>query len=56
MAPEDECLREMFVMVRWQERSLAVSLAQLEAVEIDEDTGEAIGDWHYWVARGYQLG
>jgi hypothetical protein len=56
MAAEDDCLREMFVTVRWQGRSLAVPLAQLEAIDADGDTDEAIGDWHYWVARGYELG
>lgn len=28
-------------------------LAQLEAMAADEETLEAIGDWHYWVERGY---
>ena len=23
---------------------------------VDVDTAEAIGDWHYWVARGHELG
>ncbi len=30
MAPEEECEHEMFVLVRWQDRPLAVPLAQLE--------------------------
>jgi hypothetical protein len=29
------------------------SALQLIAIDPDEDTAEAIGDWHYWVARGY---
>jgi hypothetical protein len=28
-------------------------LSQLAAVDVDESTAEAIGDWHYWVAQGY---
>ncbi len=56
MAPEDECEHEMFVEVEWKRRKLAVPLAQLEAVNVDdEDTLEAIADWHYWVARGYEF-
>lgn len=55
MAPEDECMKEMFVMVHWMQRKLAVPLSQLEAIEVDEETQEAIEDWHYWVGRGYQL-
>ena len=56
MAPEDDCMHEMFVEIRWKKRELAVPLAQLEALEGDEPTKEGIGDWHYWVARGYELG
>jgi len=28
-------------------------LSQVAHVDPDESTAEAIGDWHYWVARGY---
>jgi hypothetical protein len=55
LPPEDECEREMFVLIRWGDRELAVPLAQLAGVGVDEETREAIGDWHYWVARGYQF-
>jgi hypothetical protein len=53
MAPEDACSNDMLVRIRWQGRNLAVPLSQLTAIEPDEDTAEAIGDWHYWVAQGY---
>lgn len=56
MAPENECEREMFVTIRWQDRALAVPLAQL-AVRgvrgVDAQTREAVGDWHYWRDQGY---
>ncbi len=55
MASEDVCMHEMFVKVRWQERRLAVPLSQLEALEVDDETQEAIEDWHYWAASGYQF-
>jgi len=55
MASEDACAKEMLVLVRWQGRKLAVPLLQLTAVNRDGSTVEAIGDWHYWVAQGYQL-
>lgn len=55
MAPEEECEHEMFVMVRWQRRTLAVPLAQLEGVGVDEETQQAIEDWHYWVAQGHEF-
>ncbi len=53
MAPEDACLNDMLVRIRWQDRNLAVPLSQLIAIEPDQETAEAIGDWHYWVAQGY---
>jgi hypothetical protein len=52
---EDECRREMFVTVRWGKRKLAVPLAQLEVVEADDETREAVEDWHYWVDRHYEF-
>jgi len=55
MAPEDECMHEMFVEVQWQGRAFGVPLAQLQPLDVDEETEEAVDDWHYWVARGYQL-
>jgi hypothetical protein len=56
MAPEDDCRHEMFVMIRWCGREMGVPLSQLEVIGADGRTKEAIGDWHYWVDRGYQFG
>ena len=55
MAPEEECEKEMFVMVPWEREGLAVPLSQLEVIHADDQTQEAVGDWHYWVKRGYQF-
>ena len=56
MAPEDECIKEVFVKISWKGRVFAVPLSQLEAVgEAEDETLEAIEDWHYWIARGYQF-
>jgi len=49
------CASDMLVLIRWQGRNLAVPLSQLAAVDADESTAEAIGDWHYWVAQGYRF-
>ena len=46
MAPEDNCAHDMFVLARWQGRKMAVPLSQLVAIDPDESTDEAIGDWH----------
>ena len=55
MAGEDDCEHEMFVLISWQDRTLGAPLAQLEAVDVDDQTREVINDWHYWVERGYEL-
>lgn len=55
MVSENDCLNEMFVEIEWSGRTFGVPLSQLEGVEVDENTEEAISDWHYWVGRGYRL-
>jgi hypothetical protein len=55
MASDDVCEHDMLVQIRWQGRKMAVPLSQLAAIDADESTQEAIGDWHYWAARGYCL-
>ncbi|MBL7184673.1 MAG: calcium-binding protein [Anaerolineae bacterium] len=55
MILEDACLHEMFVELCWSGRTFGVPLSQLEAIEADSETQEAIEDWHYWVARGYRF-
>ena len=55
MPPEEECQHEMLVSIRWKKRQLAVPLMQLEGVNVDKETQQAIEDWHYWVERGYEL-
>jgi hypothetical protein len=56
MAPEEECQHEMFVMMRWERRGLAIPLSQVKPIsKTDKDTREAVADWLYWVAQGYML-
>ena len=53
MAPEEACSSDMFVLIRWQDRNMAVPLSQLVAIDAGESTTEAVGDWHYWIAWRY---
>ena len=66
MPDEEECEDDMFVYVRWPQEpgddsdetddddGLAVPLSQLQPLpEVDEETAEAVADWHYWVEQGY---
>jgi hypothetical protein len=55
MPGESECEREMFVQIRWRNRSLAVPLIQLEGVDATGEADEAIADWRYWVEQGYRF-
>jgi hypothetical protein len=52
IANEGACEHDMLVQIRWQGRKMAVPLSQLAAIDADESTQEAIGDWHYRVAQG----
>jgi hypothetical protein len=49
MAPAEESEQDMFVLIRWKPHLLAVPLMQLEGMHVDEQTQQAIEDWHYWV-------
>jgi hypothetical protein len=57
MADSEDCEREMFVLIEWNaEDHLAIPLAQIKTVDADNETEEAIADWHYWVSQGYEFG
>ena len=53
MAPENKCLREIFVEADWNGKTIAAPLAQLRGVDVDDAAQQALDDWHYWVGRGY---
>ena len=56
MAPEEECEKEMFVLIRWERDGLAVPLSQLTPISATSaETIEAVEDWHYWVKMGYKF-
>jgi hypothetical protein len=48
-----DCPSDIFVKIHWQRRSMGVPLSQLVGIKTDDDTTEAIEDWHYWVQRNY---
>ena len=49
----------MFVEVLYREGDaedvFSVPLDDIEAINADSKTQEAIADWHYWVDRGYEF-
>lgn len=55
LAKEDDCMREMFVRIKCDGRKFGVPLSQLEVIEANGETREAVEDWRYWVAVGYEF-
>ncbi|BAY84349.1 hypothetical protein NIES267_38450 [Calothrix parasitica NIES-267] len=59
MSPEDECMRSMFVEVRYREGEVddifSARLEDIHPIEVDEETAEAIADWYYWIDMGYEF-
>ena len=55
MADFEVCRHGMVVMIEWNKRSFGVPLEQLLPVEVDEDTLEAVMDWHYWKDQAYEF-
>lgn len=60
MSSEDDCQTEMFVEVTYTEDKVedtfSVPLAEIEPLEVDNKTQEAITDWYYWIDQGYEFG
>lgn len=48
MADESDCMDELFVLVAWRDREFGAPLTQLEPLDVDDDTRQAVEDWHYW--------
>ena len=55
MASEDDCAREIYVKIQRDKGNLAVPLSQLEVIQADQQTVEAVEDWYYWIGMGYQF-
>ncbi|PSB01625.1 calcium-binding protein [Merismopedia glauca] len=59
MSSEDDCEQQMFVEVLYKEGEaediFSVPLSDIEVDEVDDETAEAIADWHYWLDRGYDF-
>jgi hypothetical protein len=54
MAPEDDCMSEVHVLIEYGDSELAVPLDQLQCHSRHKGTCEAVADWHYWKDRGYE--
>jgi len=50
LAKEEDCEREIFVLVQFGGRKIGVPLAQLEVALGAPATSEAVDDWRWWTA------
>ena len=55
MPPEDECEHDMIVLTQWEGRRLGIPLSMLDSIDVDDQTRQALDDWHYWIGQGYEL-
>src|SRR5215208_1770376 len=46
---------DFFVLIEWMGRKMGVPLTQLRPLKTDKETKQAVEDWQYWKARGYQF-
>jgi hypothetical protein len=51
MSSTEPTLRQQYVTVEWMDRELGVPLEQLEPLDVNDETKQAIEDWHYWLER-----
>ena len=54
LAPEDDCMSDIFALVRVGKSNVRAPLSQLKPDCQDHDTCQAVADWHYWKGRGYE--
>jgi hypothetical protein len=59
MAPEDDCLKDMYVDVGYiggkDDDIHTAKLSEIEAIDVDEETQQALEDWQYWLGRAYKF-
>lgn len=55
LASEDACMSSVGVVVEYHQAQFILPLTQLECQTADESTLQAVSDWHYWCARGYEF-
>ncbi|MEM9543267.1 MAG: calcium-binding protein [Cyanobacteria bacterium P01_E01_bin.42] len=60
MASEGECEADMRVeiqaLVGGEAETISIRLEDIEPLdEVDEQTKQAVADWHYWVEQGYEF-
>ena len=52
---EENLGSDFFVRIEWSGRKMGIPLTQLKPLKADKETQQAIEDWQYWKARGYEF-
>jgi len=55
LAAEEICEQGIYVEITSDSGDFAIPFEQALPIEADSETEQAILDWHYWKARGYQF-
>lgn len=58
MASEDDCLRDMYVEVAYideKDDTFTANISDIEAINADQNTQEALADWQYWLDQNYDF-
>ena len=55
LVSEEDSRNEFFVLIEWSGRKMGVPLAQLKPLKVSKETKQAVEDWQYWKARGYEF-
>ncbi len=53
MDEAENCEHDMLVKIKWSGRIICVPLKQLEDIDVDDKTKQALNDWTYFLAQGY---
>ena len=55
LSDDEDLGGEFFVLIEWSGRTMGVPLAQLKPLKVNKETKQAVEDWQYWKARGYDF-
>lgn len=55
LVSEEDAGDDLFVIIEWSGRKMGVPLTQLKPLKTDKETKQAVEDWQYWKAKGYQF-
>lgn len=51
MSSAEPTLSQQYVTVEWMDRELGIPLQQLEPIDVNDETKQAVEDWRYWLGR-----